>query len=268
MSFLWIGSLTAVLLPVPLSFFVAPAAGVSPDPWRVRRARIALVGFAGAVAVTQTAYFFFARGLSRTNVAPPAWGVLLWVPMVWFLLASLVIELRRPGVTPLSDHSRRSASLRPRHRLAPKDLRPWWCLGAIWVPIAGWVVLQAPAPLGGSVLLASCALLLLFGPYLVRRNAVAAEEPLVAGKDEPLRQVYATRRRLRSRAIFVIHTVAITWQTLAAAMIGWEYDLSAVLLVLKVGVAIMALALVASGVLELWLRRRIQAAQTRADSAA
>ncbi len=267
MTPLWIGSLTALLLPVPLSLMVPPAAGVSPDPWRIRRARLAIIGFASLVAVTQTAYYFYARGLSRIDVGPPASSVLLWVPMAWFLLINLVVELRRPAVSPLQGHQQRSASLRPRHRLTSHEYRAWWFVAAIWVPVAGWILLEGPAPAGGSVLLASAGFLLLIGPYLVRRAALMAEEPLPAGENEPLRAVYAMRRRLRSRAIFLVNVAGTTWQTFAAALIAWNHDISVVMRVLQAGVAVMALALVATGALELWLRVRIRQAQTAARQA-
>ena len=56
-------ALVLLLLPVPLAFLIPASSAADPDPWKIRRMRTSVVGFALSVALIQIAMLWFQERL-------------------------------------------------------------------------------------------------------------------------------------------------------------------------------------------------------------
>ena len=165
--------LVLLLLPVPLAFVVPASPQASPDPWRVRRARWAVVLFALLVAIIQVALLLFEKqlygGPAPGGGGSAVYGLYIWAVMSWFFLSALVVELRRAKPNPFPGHSKRSASLRPRNADEWIAKPIWWSLRITWLLAAVILLASVPDRISSSIVLLAAGGLLAAAPLLVRQ---------------------------------------------------------------------------------------------------
>ena len=246
MNPLFVLALTLLLLPVPLSFLIPAAPQASPDPWRVRRARRAVIGFALVVAIVQLVSLAFRIRLwEGIDWEPPRsvvadYGLFGWAAMSWFFLSMLILELRRAKPDPFPGQHQRSASLRPRGAGDVIAERTWWILRGVWLATAAFLLVSVPDRVSSSIVLLLAGFILAMAPRIVRQSSLSAE-PLLPEGSEKLLQAYTRRRRLRARIVVASCMVGVVSQTLLAAALGWDVAIDLTFIMLGATIAVLAL---------------------------
>jgi hypothetical protein len=257
-------ALSLLLLPIPLSFLVPASTAAQPDPWKVRRMRLALIGFSSSTAVIYTACIFFvAWGPQNAGQGQFGRGMLLWSVPCWLLLANLALVLRRAKSVPFPGSERRSASLVSRWRPVAGQTLAWWTLRGAW--LLAVIVLATRAPiLSGAplILLLSSLFFLVLGPRLARRQQIDAPEPFLPDLPESttqlLRGAYARRRAQRAWAVYFLFGTSVVYKTALAFSMAQPETRGLASPLLTAATATFLLFGVAQALAELAGRRRIE----------
>lgn len=259
-------ALTVLLLPIPLAFLIPAAVRAQPDPWKIRRMRISLTGFAGLVALLYGLLIHFQMRVEGSETAPPALvsGIFLWSVMSWFFLATLIWELRRPAPEPFPGAKARAASLVPREHQSPALRWAWRALGATWgLAVVAFLFVSETVPAISILLLGSSFCLLIMGPWLARGQLINSPEPLLPGASADLanhlQRRYAARRTLRTWSIFVLLTISVGYKTVLAFVLSTEATEHYFQPLLWVAAGILFTYLAMISALELFSHRRLAA---------